>query len=251
MEHSHSLYLSLETGVEGHPYLYDRTIRYLNENCAVIYAVENRTNAVVQRLSRLDNRIEDFIERNVLVIASPASIYADRTAGKSSLSTVIKNMHRNPAGTVIVMGSPAESLSGTKLIEYEKSIGKQFNQPIEVVCCYNSNHQKRLSMSDIISLLIAHHYTIHTNEWHYSLWPVERIINTIKDEIDSVLGDGSGRLVLRTCHSLYGLDESEILRQPQQFEEKLQKLLGRSHLKIMKSILDRLRNEMLFEYRPI
>jgi hypothetical protein len=57
----------------------------------------------------------------------------------------------------VVIGSPAYTLSGTKHVEYEKSVGKVFNEPIDAICCYNAYHQKRLSLPDIISrcLLLA------------------------------------------------------------------------------------------------
>jgi hypothetical protein len=59
----------------------------------------------------------------------------------------------------------------------------------------------------------------------------ERIINIIKDEIDSALGAGSSRLVLRTCSLVYDLSTAEILKQPEQFEATLNKILGKKHPK--------------------
>ena len=59
----------------------------------------------------------------------------------------------------------------------------------------------------------------------------ERIINIIKDRIDSALGAGSSRLVLKTCSLVYDLSTAEILKQPEQFEVTLNKILGKKHRK--------------------
>jgi hypothetical protein len=79
----------------------------------------------------------------------------------------------------------------------------------------------------------------------------EKIINIIEDEIeDSALGAGSGRLVLKTCSLVYYLSTAEkILKQPEQFEATLNKILGKKHPKeAIKSIVERLKNEMLIEH---
>jgi hypothetical protein len=49
---------------------------------------------------------------------------------------------------------------------------------------------------------------------------------------------------------VYDLSTAEkILRQPEQFEATLNKILGKKHPKeAIKSIVDRLKNEMLFEH---
>jgi hypothetical protein len=77
------------------------------------------------------------------------------------------------------------------------------------------------------------------------------IINIIKDEIEgSALGAGSSRLVLRTCSLVYHLSTGEkILKQPEQFEATLNKILGKkASQEAIKSIVYRLKNEMLFEH---
>jgi hypothetical protein len=79
----------------------------------------------------------------------------------------------------------------------------------------------------------------------------ERIINIIKDGIeDSALGAGSSRLVLRTGSLVYDLSTAEkILKQPEQFEVTLNKILGKKgSQEAIESIVDRLKNEMLFEH---
>jgi hypothetical protein len=151
MEHNHSLYLSTETGAERYLCLYERIISYLIEDYAVIYAVESNTNIVIRRLSMLDNRIPNFIQNHTLVVADPASIY--RSGPKTSFISAIQKIHgkTSTAKQIVVIGSLAHTLSGTKLVEYEKSVGKAFNEPIEAICCYHASHQKRLSLPDIIS----------------------------------------------------------------------------------------------------
>jgi hypothetical protein len=64
------------------------------------------------------------------------------------------------------------------------------------------------------------------------------------------LGAGSGRLVLKTCSLVYYLSTAEkILKQPEQFEATLNKILGKKHPKeAIKSIVERLKNEMLIEH---
>lgn len=76
----------------------------------------------------------------------------------------------------------------------------------------------------------------------------ERIINIIKDDIDSALGADSSRLVLRTCSVVYDLSTAEILKQPEQFEATLNKILGKKHPKKQSNQLwTDSKIEMLFE----
>lgn len=64
------------------------------------------------------------------------------------------------------------------------------------------------------------------------------------------MGAGSSRLVLRTCSLVYDLSTAEkILKQPEQFEATLNKILRKkASQEAIKSIVDRLKNEMLFEH---
>jgi hypothetical protein len=181
----------------------------------------------------LDNRIPNFIQNHTLVVADPASIY--RSGPKTSFISAIQKIHSktSTAKQIVVIGSPAPTRYRTKLVEYEKSVGKAFNEPIEAICCYNASHQKRLLVPDIISrclLPITIQFTASNGITAHGL--KREIINIIKDGIDSASGAGSSRLVLRTCSLVYDLSTAEkILKQPEQFEATLNKILGKKHPK--------------------
>ncbi|HET6807642.1 MAG TPA: hypothetical protein VFH28_01135 [Nitrososphaera sp.] len=72
---------------------------------------------------------------------------------KTSFISAIQKIHGKTTTTkqIVVIGSPAHTLSGTKHVEYEKSVGKAFIEPIDAICCYNASHHKRLSLPDIVS----------------------------------------------------------------------------------------------------
>ncbi|MEW6603214.1 MAG: MEDS domain-containing protein [Thermoproteota archaeon] len=250
--------------------VYKRVSEYLLNGYAVIYAAESDPSKVVQQMSKIvaelvpsdEREIENYISSGALIVLSSDKFYSPSPVAKPpethklvSLwqSYVLKAQRRSRPSGVVAIGNPSVFLEinknhRIKLLEYERAVAKEFAKPMEAICWYsNSKTISKLSFSELVTIITAHHSTIHDG-WLYREWHPYDIITQVEEGMDRILGEGTTSLIFKTLKLVYKIDpEKTITTQPEVFEEKLRKIMGDSIAKLLFEILaDALRKEASF-----
>jgi hypothetical protein len=85
----------------------------------------------------------------------------------------------------------------------------------------------QLSLEDLVTILNAHHSTIHRNR-HYKEWHPCGFIELARNGLDKALGDELSNLIFKTMKLCYKINDSNIISNPPVLEEMLKRIMGKS-----------------------
>jgi hypothetical protein len=101
----------------------------------------------------------------------------------------------------------------------------------------------------MIQILDCHEFIAYQGgarvQWHPYM-----ILELITRAIDDTLGPGSSNLILKTLELVYHFDTNKILLQPEEFEDKLRKILGIAAEAIMDQLRTEIVNELSYLHGP-
>lgn len=257
MEHIHSLCLVEGNDDKGYPTLYSRISSYTSCNYAVIYAVENDATKAVQRMSRHGVEVETLVESGALTIVDRSAMYSVEKTGleghallDSWQSLMLKVKRRSDFKGILAIGS-AEAffehpVDPCKLVRYEEMVGKEFQIPLEAICCYSENAFSRLSLGDLVAILNSHHSTIH-GDCRYMEWDPQKLVELARKGLDKALGDELSNLIFKTMKLCYKISDSDIVSNPPVLEDLLERIMGKSAADItLTYIKDEVRKLVVF-----
>jgi hypothetical protein len=217
--------------------LYDRISRYALENYAVIYAVEADANQTVRHMSQHGIEVESLVESGALTIVDRNSLYSVpktdlecRSVMDSWHSMMLKAKKKGRFEGILAIGNAetlAESGMEQNLVKYEQGIGARFQIPLEAVCCYNAKSIARLSLGGLVSILNAHHSTVHHGD-RYREWDPRRAVSLASAGISKALGEDLSSLIFKTMKLCYKVDGSQLAASPETLEKMLVKILGKN-----------------------
>lgn len=240
--------------------LYKILARYLAEGYAVVYAAEPNPDQVIHRMAKAGVEVKRYIENGMLRVESPELIYVsgdgsfDATATIESWRNVTSEiLSSTKARGVVAIGSVDVFIrhgEQERIIDYERSIGKKFQAPIEAVCCYRADSLSDTSASALIAILNSHQYIIHDNA-EYSEWEDSKLQNVMSSAFSKVFGTTASDLVLKSLKSIYRLDEKSIISEPEILENVVGKFFKDSSAPILAAVLKDLKNEVAFHKQAV
>lgn len=243
MEQIHSLCLIDANDDKGYPELYDKISRYASQDYAIIYAVEDDTTQTVRRMSRHGAEVETLVESGALTIVGRNEMYSvEKTdlEGHALLNAwhnlMLKIKRRSDFRGILAIGTAEvffqhAAADPCKLVKYEEMVGKEFQIPLEAICCYSENAISKLSLAETVAILNAHHSTIHCG-CRYKEWQPHNIIELAYCGMEKQLGAETSNLIFKTMKLCYKIGEDEIIANPAILEEMLQRIIGKSAAKV-------------------
>jgi hypothetical protein len=252
-ENSHNFCVVGESDDSRSTFVFDAINQGISEGSAIILASESNPGEVIEMLERKGLHARDYIIRGILTILDKDLVYSiaetELDAGPllnrwiSLISDVGK---KSGCQRVLAIGTAKvffDTHNLEKLMAYERWIGKRFeNIMLEAVCCFDANSFSNLSLKNIIYFLNYHEYTIYQNGV-YVQWQPNMILTLINKAIDNALGQGASVILLKTLELVYHIESDKIVSQPELFEDKLQKILG----KTADTVLQRIKKEITAE----
>src|SRR5690606_12670716 len=250
--------------------IYRQIWKYLSNGYAIVYAAEPDPPRVIQQMSKVaaelapveEGENENCITRRALTVINRNELYSPSKTTELDVrkltslwrSLVLEVQKESKPKGIVAIGDPSIFLEiddhrHLKLAEYESAIGKEFANPLaEAICWYNNPKLvARMSFSDLVNVINAHHSTIHSG-WLYREWRPYDITARVREGMDRVLGGGTTNLIFKTLKLVYKIDPEEaIISRPEVFEEKLTKIMGDSIAKLLFDVLaDAMRKELSF-----
>ncbi|HXG06556.1 MAG TPA: MEDS domain-containing protein [Nitrososphaera sp.] len=249
--------------------IYKQIWKYLSNDYAIIYVAEPDPPRVIQQMSRVASdlavadgkEIEDYITSRALLVINRNEFYSPHNTTEQEIHKLTSSLHslvlevqkRSKSKGIVAIGDPlvlceTGERRQTRLTQYESALGREFAEPLQAICWYNDPEVvAKMSFSDLVNLINAHHSTIHSG-WIYREWTPYDVITQVKGGMERLLGKGTTNLVLKTLKLVYKIDpEKAITYMPELFEEKLSKIMGDSVAKLLFEVLsDTLRKEVSF-----
>jgi hypothetical protein len=246
---------------------YEKIALYLSQGYAVIYVVESDVTKVVRNLTKACTiEIEEYIEKGALTIIDANSFYSpsetrfDWELLVAQWQKVISSVSKKRRfKRMMVMGMPHAAFFDSrenqqKLIEYEEQVAKHYDGSLQVFCCYTKELVDKLPLGYLIRLLAAHQDTaIGSNSNNQGSFGtnnqnVHRMIDLIVGGLTEGVGKETCALVLKTLKLIYKLDRDKIVSDPETFEEKMRKMLGREAADpVLKMIAERIKAEVVIQ----
>ena len=238
--HSHSIYvLGSRESTANHwrAGIYDRIMNYLADGYLVAYIGEEDESVTKEHFSRMGMQVEDSIQSGSLTIVNRDVFYSPfipPTTLMQQWNKLFDSIKKKTSGQIskgfIAIGMPADSffisaLDRQQLVRYESLVAKKYDGGIEAMCLYDVGMIYQLQLGQIIALLNAHQNTGH-KEGKLKQWNNERALALIRQGLDAALGDNVTEMVLSFIIRDFEGDEQAVVMQPDQFEKKLQILLG-------------------------
>lgn len=127
------------------------------------------------------------------------------------------------------------------LLEYEHKVGKKFDVPIEIICCYRSDDIRQLEFSHLVSVITSHAYVITPEGMEHKGLSTDAIISFIAAGINKSLCANISDIILKTLEAAHGVKKEQIMLQPRIFKNTLEKALGITFSKI---VLAEIENEI-------
>ncbi len=246
-------------------HFYERIALYLFQGYAVIYIVENDITKVVRNLSKTCTiEIEEYIEKGALTIVDASSFYSPsetkfdweilRAQWQKIISSVSK---KGKFKRVMVMGMPHAAFFDSKenqqkLIEYEEQVAKHYDGSLQVFCCYKKEMIDKLPLGYLLRLLAAHQDTaISSNNqgsFGTNIQNIQRTIDIIEEGLTEALGKETCSLVFRKLKLIYKINSDKIVSDPENFEEKTRRILGKDAADpILRIITERIKREIVVQ----
>jgi len=247
-------------------YFYEKIVHYLSQGYAVIYVVESDiTKAVINLSKACAIEIEEYIEKGALTIIDANSFYSpsetrfDWEILVAQWQKVISSVSKKGKfKRVMVMGMPHASFFDSrenqkKLIEYEEQVAKHYDGTLQVFCCYTKELIDKLPLGYLLRLLAAHQDTAISNNNNNNQGSfgtnnqnVQRTIDLIEEGLTEALGKETCVLVLKTLKLIYRIDRDKIVWDPESFEEKMRRILGKEAAQsVLRIIAERIKAEIV------
>jgi hypothetical protein len=161
----------------------------------------------------------------------------------------------------MVMGMPHAAFFDSrenqrKLIEYEEQVAKHYDGRLQVFCCYKKELIDKLPLGYLLRLLAAHQDTATSssnssnNERSFGTnnQNTQRTIDLIEEGLAEALGKETCALVLRTLKLIYKIDRDKIVSDPESFEEKTRRMLGKDATDpVFRIISERIKAEIVVQ----
>jgi len=264
--HAHSIILSDRRPTYT---IYEKIWNYLSNGRAVVYAAEPNPSHVIQKMSKMggqysasskDVQLEDYVATGALTVVDKDEVYS--TTNQFDIDKLLRSWHSlilkakgkpTTHKRVVAIGAPSSFLQTSnieKLFEYEGRIisSEKIPKTIETICWYNDPKLfAKLRYSQLLMILNDHDASIHRG-WWYRRWYSDNIIAFVCDGIDNALGEGASKLIFKTLMMVYNLDKETVVSQPELFEEKVTKIIGKRTAELAFEIIaDTIRKEMAFD----
>lgn len=250
-------------------HFYEKIAFYLSKGYAVIYVVESDvTKAVINLSKACAIEIEEYIEKGALTIIDANSFYSpsetrfDWEILVAQWQKVISSVSKKGKfKRVMVMGMPHASFFDSrenqkKLIEYEEQVAKHYDGTLQVFCCYTKELIDKLPLGYLLRLLAAHQDTAISNNnnnnsqgsFGTNNQNVQRTIDLIEEGLTEALGKETCALVLKTLKLIYRIDRDKIVWDPESFEEKMRRMLGKEAAQsVLRIIAERIKAEIVIQ----
>ena len=249
-------------------YFYEKIVHFLSQGYAVIYVVESDiTKAVINLSKTCAIEIEEYIEKGALTLIDANSFYSPSETRfdwellvaqwQKVISSVSK---RGMFKRVMVMGMPHAAFFDSrenqqKLIEYEEQVAKHYDGGVQVFCCYTKELIDKLPLGYLLRLLAAHQDTaISSNDnnnqrsFGRNNQNIARTIDLIEEGLTEALGKETCALVLKTLKLIYKIDRNKIVWDPENFEEKVRRMIGKETADpVMRIIAERIKAEIVIQ----
>ncbi len=250
-------------------YFYEKIAHYLSQGYAVIYVVESDiTKAVINLSKTCAIEIEEYIEKGALTLIDANSFYSpsetrfDWELLVAQWQKVISSVSKKGKfKRVMVMGMPHAAFfesreNQQKLIEYEEQVAKHYDGGVQVFCCYTKELIDKLPLGYLLRLLAAHQDTaISNNNYNNNQGSfgrnnqnIPRTIDLIEEGLAEALGKETCALVLKTLKLIYKIDRDKIVWDPENFEEKIRRMIGKETADpVMRIIAERIKTEIVIQ----
>ena len=249
-------------------YFYEKIVHYLSQGYAVIYVVESDiTKAVINLSKTCAIEIEEYIEKGALTLIDANSFYSPSETRfdwellvaqwQKVISSVSK---RGKFKRVMVMGMPHAAFFDSrenqqKLIEYEEQVAKHYDGGVQVFCCYTKELIDNLPLGYLLRLLAAHQNTVISSNDNNNLASfgrnnqnIPRTIDLIEEGLTEALGKETCALVMKTLKLIYKIDRNKIVGDPENFEEKIRRMIGEESAdSVMRIIAERIKAEIVIQ----
>jgi hypothetical protein len=249
-------------------HFYDKIALYLSQGYAVIYVLESDITKVIRNLSKACAiEIEEYIEKGALTIIDANSFYSpsetrlDYNILLAQWQKIISSVSkRGKFRGVMVMGMPHAAFfdgreNQQKLIEYEEQVAKHYDGSLQVFCCYKKELIDKLPLGYLLRLLAAHQDTAisssdNSNQGSFGTnnQNVQRTIDLIEEGLAEAVGKETSVLVLKTLKLIYKIDRDKIVSDPETFEEKIRKMLGKEAADpVLRMIAERIKGKIVIQ----
>jgi MEDS: MEthanogen/methylotroph, DcmR Sensory domain len=254
--------------LKSYYYFYEKIAHYLSRGYAVIYVVESDiTKAVINLSKTCAIEIEDYIEKGALTLIDANSFYSpsetrfDWELLVAQWQKVISSVSKKGKfKKVMVMGMPHAAFFDSrenqqKLIEYEEQVAKHYDGGVQVFCCYTKELIDKLPLGYLLRLLAAHQDTaISSNDdnnqgrFGRNNQNISRTIDLIEEGLAEALGKETCALILKTLKLIYKIDRNKIVWDPENFEEKIRRMIGKETADpVMRIIAERIKAEIVIQ----
>jgi hypothetical protein len=248
-------------------HFYDKIALYLSQGYAVIYVLESDITKVIRNLSKVCAiEIEEYIEKGALTIIDANSFYSpsetrfDYNILLAQWQKIVSSVSKKGKFRgVMVMGMPHAAFFDSrenqqKLIEYEEQVAKHYDGSLQVFCCYKKELIDKLPLGYLLRLLAAHQDTVisrnSNNQGSFGTnnQNVQRTIDLIEEGLAEAVGKETSTLVLKTLKLIYKIDRDKIVSDPETFEEKIRKMLGKEAADpVLRMIAERIKSEIVIQ----
>jgi hypothetical protein len=248
-------------------HFYEKVAQYLSEGYAVIYVVESDITKVVLNLSKACSiEIEEYIEKGALTIIDANSFYSPSETRfdweilvaqwQKAVSYVAK---KGKFKRIMVMGMPHAAFFDSrenqqKLIEYEEQVARHYDGTLQVFCCYTKELVDKLPLGYLLRLLAAHQdNAIRSNSDNQRSFGtnnqnVRNMIELIEKGLTEGVGKETCALVFKTLKLIYKMDRDKIVSDPDAFEEKIRRILGKEAADpILKMIAEKIKAHVVIQ----
>src|SRR5918997_3813353 len=248
-------------------YFYEKIVHYLSQGYAVIYVVESDiTKAVINLSKTCAIEIEEYIEKGALTLIDANSFYSPSETRfgwellaaqwQKVISSVSK---RGKFKRVMAMGMPHAAFFDSrenqqKLIEYEEQVAKHYDGTLQVFCCYTKELVDKLPLGYLLRLLAAHQdNAISSNgdnqrSFATNNQSVQNMIDLIEEGLTEGVGEETCALVFKTLKLIYKMDRHKIVSDPEAFEEKIRRILGKEAADpILKMIAEKIKADVVIQ----
>ena len=253
--------------------LYSIIRKYISQGYLVIYAAECNTSiqSIVENMVQNGINAANLIKESSLIVTNSNTIYSIDKATNAkmilqSLKSFVfdflrKNDNNNNVSltkgkkivTIVTSKGFFERGKYSLYLDYEKLLASgdddnnnntvvngEFNNDIllEGICCYNTKLIEKLPFSDLISLLNAHSYTIHSGGI-YREWDQEKILEVIHRGVMKVMGEVSEKIMFKVLEIVFNTNDDSIILKPDLFESSVRTMIGQKAADIVFSSVSR------------
>lgn len=230
--------------------IYSKINKYLLTGHAVVYIAEDDTGSAISNMKNSGVDTDRFLSIGALQVIDRDSYYNPNEELEpqkllDQFSEIISQVNFQKFKGMLGIGSagPAFFQKGKlePFLEYEHNIGKKFNVPIEIICCYRSDVVRQLEFGHLSSIIASHAYVITPEGIEHKELDSDAIISFIIAGIDKSFGEKLSSIILKTLEIVYGATKERIILQPRIFENALEKVLGITSSRI---VLNEIENEI-------